>query len=85
MAANKIKLEQLIDLLIKEITEFKYQVQGLNDCEENQNNIKNKKLLKQNNEEEITYEEKLQQHKTQIVSARVWSSHTSDGRSVDDD
>ena len=41
------ELESSIELLLKEITEFKQQVQSLNECEENHKKLKNKKQLNQ--------------------------------------
>ena len=42
MTDTFVELDYSIELLVKEITEFKQQVQNVNECEENREKIKNK-------------------------------------------
>ena len=58
-------LNKSIELLLKEISEFKQQVQSLNECEENQINLKNKKQLKTTNTNDSN-QKKLQEKETEF-------------------
>ena len=62
---NIKELEQSIELLLKEITEFKQQVEDLNECEENQKNLKNKKQLKTTNTNDSN-QKKFQEKETEF-------------------
>ena len=67
MAINVKELNKSIELLLNQITAFKQQIQSMNECEENQINLKNKKQLKGNNKEiNITNEKKLQEKETEF-------------------
>ena len=65
MTTNIKELDKSIELLLKEITEFKQQVQSLNECEENQKNLKNKKQLKITNTNNSN-EKKLKEKETEF-------------------
>ena len=60
MTTNIKELDKSIELLLKEISEFKQQVQSLNECEENYEKLKNKKLLTNNNETQVGRKQFLQ-------------------------
>ena len=64
MTTNLIELDNSIDLLLKQLNNFRYQVQSLNECEENQINLKNKKQFKTT--QEISNEKNLQEKETEF-------------------
>ena len=67
MAINIKELDKSIELLLNEIHHFRYQVQSINECEQYQVDLKNKKRLKINNDKtEQTNEEKLQEKETEF-------------------
>ena len=75
MTTNIKELDKSIELLLKEITEFKQQVLSLNECEENLINVKNKKQLKTNNDKiEQTNEKKLKEKETEFDFLHIHSN-----------
>ena len=65
MSTNIKELEQSIELLLKEISEFNNQVKCLNECEENQINLKNKKQSKLTNSNDSN-QKKFQEKETEF-------------------
>ena len=67
MSINTKNLEESFELLLKETRDFKQQLQSLNECEEYQRNLYEKKQNDENNDEEnISKQKKLQEKETEF-------------------